>query len=483
MKNNLYKLAFLLVSLVLSQTAYADVKIKTRQTMSGQTYEGTTMIKGKRQRSEQNMGGIHSISITQCDLKRAVNMNPQSKTFMINPFDLAEPVTKIASAKTTTKTDKVVRAGGTITTTYTVKDTGERKQIFGYQARHLIITMESASSPDACTPYSNKMVMDGWYIDAEFALDCNLNFNLRGYGSDKSGGCEDKHVSKQIGTAKRGYPVYEKMTMFDKDGKESYTMISEVLELSKAALDAALFDVPADYREVKNSAEMYAAEDGETTNQTGIANTANTRKTGVNAGMKLPAKSQPEVSPTLGAKKTGVVRIGVSVKTGSVGDGISSADLAAAVQNTLGEYLKGTKIELAPLEAKLAGLIDAEAKTKECDYVLYANVSHKKGGGGFGGMFGSVIAPAIGSVGLGHTGSVAGNIAGQVATHAIVSAGTVAANVKSKDEITLDVKLNQTTGTAVLTKHYKNKAKSNGQDIITPLIEQLAQAVVEAAKA
>jgi hypothetical protein len=482
MKNNLYKLGILLFSLVLSQTAYADVKIKTRQTMSGQNYEGTTMIKGKRQRSEQNMGGMQTISITQCDLKRAVNMNPQTKTFMINPFDLAEPVTKNASAKTTPKTDKVVRAGGTITTTYTVKDTGERKQMFGYQARHLIITMESASSPDACTPYSNKMVMDGWYIDAEFALDCNLNFNFRGYGADKSGGCEDKHVSKQIGTAKRGYPVYEKMTMFDKDGKENYTMINEVLELSKATLDAALFEVPTDYREVSNSAEMYNAAGSEVTaNQSAIANTANTGKTGVNAGVKIPAKPQPEVSPTLGAKKAGVIRIGVSVKTGSVGDGISSADLAAAVQNTLGEYLKGTKIELIPLEAKLNGMIDSEAKTKECDYILFANVSHKKGG--FGGMFGSVIAPAIGSVGLGHTGNVAGNIAGQVGTHAIVSAGTVASNVKSKDEITLDVKLNQTSGTAILTKQYKNKAKSNGQDIISPLIEQLAQAVIAAAKA
>jgi len=56
MKNNLYKLAILLVTLILTGTAYADVKVKTKQTMSGQTYEGTTMIKGKRQRTEQNIG-------------------------------------------------------------------------------------------------------------------------------------------------------------------------------------------------------------------------------------------------------------------------------------------------------------------------------------------------------------------------------------------------------------------------------------------
>ena len=52
----------------------------------------------------------------------------------------------------------------------------------------------------------------------------------------------------------------------------------------------------------------------------------------------------------------------------------------------------------------------------------------------------------------GHTGSVAGNIAGQIATNAGVSATTVSANVKSKDEITLDVKLNKAHGAAALAK-------------------------------
>jgi hypothetical protein len=56
--------------------------------------------------------------------------------------------------------------------TYTTKDTGERKQMFGYTARHLIMTMESESSPDACSVTKSKMQFDGWYIDAAFALDC-----------------------------------------------------------------------------------------------------------------------------------------------------------------------------------------------------------------------------------------------------------------------------------------------------------------------
>ena len=473
MKNNIYKFAILLVTLVLTGTAFADVKIKTKQTMSGQSYENTTLIRGKRQRTEQNMGGMQTVSITQCDLRRAVQMNPQSKTFVISLFETGEPAAKTVAP--TGKTDKVVRAGGTITTTYTVKDTGERKQMFGYTARHLIITMDTVSSPDACTPYSSKMQTDGWYIDAEFALDCDMNYSYRAYQANKSGGCEDKHQMKQIGTAKRGYPVYEKMTMFEKDGSESYSMINEVVELSKATLDASLFDVPKDYREVTNSAELYSAADSDAAiNMSGNKNTANSS----NSGMKIPSQSQSNGSSAPGAKNPGVVRIGVSVKTGSVGESVNASDLAAAVQNTLGKYLKGTIVEVVSLKAKSSGLIDGEAQGKECDFVLFANISHKKGGSGFGGMFSSVIAPAIGNVGLGHTGSAAGNNAGQDAANAIVSADSFSANVKSKDEITLDVKLNQTGGAAMLAKQYKNKAKSDGQDIISPLIKQLAQTVL-----
>jgi hypothetical protein len=267
------------------------------------------------------------------------------------------------------------------------------------------------------------------------------------------------------------------MTMFDETGKETYSFVTEVIELSKATLDAALFDVPADYREVKDAAQIYQTTGSENDE---IGNTT-VNSSAANATMKLPAQTAKSDAPKLGAKQPGTLRIGVSVKTGSVGDGVSAADLTAAVQNTLAEYLKGTNIEVVPLEAKLASLIDGEARKKECDFVLYALASHKKGGGGgFGGMFGKVIAPAIGQVGLGHTGSVAGNIAGNVATNAIVTAGQISNSVKSKDEITLEIRLQQPgSGATVVTKQFKNKAKSDGQDILSPMIEQTAQAIVE----
>src|SRR5215213_3971112 len=153
MKNGLYSIAILISAVVLSTSVFADVKIKSKQTISGQFYENTTYIKGKRQRSE-SMNGM-MINLTQCDLRRGVQLNSQTKTYMVNSF--GEAVQPGAKPTAATDANGVVQAGGRVTTTITTKDTGERKQMFGFTARHLIITMDTASSPDACNKTDMKM--------------------------------------------------------------------------------------------------------------------------------------------------------------------------------------------------------------------------------------------------------------------------------------------------------------------------------------
>jgi hypothetical protein len=54
-------------------------------------------------------------------------------------------------------------------------------------------------------------------------------------------------------------------------------------------------------------------------------------------------------------------------------------------------------------------------------------------------MFGQTLGMAVSRVGIGGLGNTAANIAGQVATQAIVTATSLSGNVKSKDEITLDL--------------------------------------------
>ena len=434
---------------------HADVKIKSRQTMQGQSYENATYIKGKRQRTE-SMGG-QSVTIQQCDLRRDLQLMPAMKAYTVNPYDTGAAITN-ATAQGTRQTVEQTQ-GGLVTSTITTKDTGERKQMFGYTARHLVITIETKSSPNSCNPVDTKMETDGWYIDAAFQLECDTERATRYYNPQQSGGCRDRYESKQIGTAKRGFPLWEKMTMFDKGGRENFSMVNEVVELSQATLDASLFEAPADYREVKDfsAASMMAAMGANATGSQG------------NAGddSALPSNSGQMQRPAteLGAKRPGVVRLGLAgVQTGAVGDNMSATELAAAVRSALAARLKSATVEVVMLEPFANA--EADARQKECDFIVYANLSHKKGGGGgFGGMLGKVGAAATG---LGRTDSASGG---------------ATANVKAKDELTLDIKLQAPGTTApVAPSQFKAKAKSAGEDIITPAVEQAAQMILAAAK-
>ena len=461
--------------LTVAGSAFADVKIKTKQTMSGQTTENTTYIKGKRQRTEM-MNGV-MVSITQCDLGKDLRLAPQTKTYTVSYYTDANgnPSTPVSQGS-----PAPVTKGGIVNITTTIKDTGERKQMFGYTARHIIQTVEMESSPDACFPQKNKMEMDMWVIDAEFGLACTNN----SYGSynngGKAGGCRDKFVPKTIGSAKSGYPVYQKMTSYDASGKESYSMIQEVVELSKATLDSALFEVPADYREVSDASQMYSANNESSNSDAsysgsssilGNKSSGNSQPSALSSNIKSAATTSNVEQPSVGAKKEGTVRVGVIVKTTAAGEGVAAADLSAAVQNSLSQYLKGTKVEIVAIEAKLAQAQAGEAKEKQCDFVLNATAAHKKGGGGFGG-FGKIISSVAPMMG-------AGGVVGHIAGSAIVTAASMSGNMKSKDELTLDLKLQSASDNSVaLAKQLKVKAKSDGEDIISSIIEQAATAIL-----
>jgi hypothetical protein len=189
----------------------------------------------------------------------------------------------------------------------------------------------------------------------------------------------------------------------------------------------------------------------------------------VNSSIK---KAAPSAAPAaIGPKKEGTIRIGAIVKTGAVGSGIAAADLANAVQNALGQHVKGTKVEIVPIEAKLSTAQAEEARQKECDYVLQATASHKKGGGGFGG-FGKMLSSVAPVMGV-------GGVAGHIAASTIITAASLSGSMKNKDEVTLDLAVSPAGGTnQVLAQQFKAKAKGDGDDIISAVVEQAAAAIV-----
>lgn len=229
----------------------ADVKITTKSTAGGQSITSTTYIKGARSRTE----GMGYTSIYQCDLKRTIQINDKTRTYLITPLASANAP---ASAKPHGHGASSSRRGGVITYTTTITDTGERREMLGFTARHLKSKTVIEASEGACNPMNMEMEADGWYVDFPGGLNCTTDA-APVFPVDNSD-CVDEVRYKTQGTAKLGHPVMVTTTMkFNTGGAGNIPASSstqEVVELSTAKLDAALFDVPAGYREVKTLQEL-----------------------------------------------------------------------------------------------------------------------------------------------------------------------------------------------------------------------------------
>lgn len=254
--------------LCLALSTFADIKVTQRVTMSGQKFESTKMIKGSRERTEQkmDMGDPQAAAyfpqiatITQCDLRRTVRLNDRKQLYMVEPFQ-TETETPAARPATAPSTTTVTRHGGTMTMTYIVKDTGERKIMFGMQARHLIVTQEMESSADSCNgPSKTKMEFDGWYVDFSAEFNCpNAAPEIPSRPNMNKPDCIDRIVMKGGGAGRLGFLLNGTMKMYGADGSVTMTQTTETLDLSRSPLDAALFDIPKTYREASSSRDLYA---------------------------------------------------------------------------------------------------------------------------------------------------------------------------------------------------------------------------------
>jgi len=139
------------------------------------------------------------------------------------------------------------------------RDTGERKMMFGMQARHIITTMEMVSSADSCNGASQmKMETDGWYVDFSADFSCPIKQQQRPDNMmNRKPDCQDRYVSKASGIADPGFLLEGTMKMFGPDGSVQMQQTTETLELSRAPLDQAFFEIPAGYVETRDSQDLY----------------------------------------------------------------------------------------------------------------------------------------------------------------------------------------------------------------------------------
>jgi hypothetical protein len=352
--------------------ARSDLKITYRTTSSGQSMETTTMLKGARERTEMKLGyGRDIINVTQCDLKRTLQISDSARKYVITPMETGN--SSVNTATSPSNTSAPSQRGGVITYTTTAVDTGERKEMFGFQARHIKKTMVMESSPDACSPVKMRMETDGWYIDFSFGLNCEVGRQQTMGGPPSSGGCHDNIRFNQQGAARTGYALVETTTSYGPDGSVAFTSTKEVVELSREPLDAALFDVPAGYLETKNAQELYGIPS--------MAAMTSQNSKGQPREDDLDKALIPET-----AKAPGVVRVGVV----QINNRTDRAISANSLRDRLIGNLEGTGIEAIALNAIAPGEAEAEAKAKQCDFILYTDVTALKTSAAkkLGGMFG-----------------------------------------------------------------------------------------------
>jgi hypothetical protein len=204
------------------------------------------------------------------------------------------------------------------------------------------------------------------------------------------------------------------------------------------------------------------------------------------------AASVSAANPASG-KVPGKIRVGVAPSQAQLGQGNNAGDFGTPIRNSIILIMSGPAVDIVPLDSHLAMQVQAEAQQKQCDFVLYSSVTvkHNSGGGGFGGFL-KKAGPAaafmpLAGVGGGLGGAVAGQAAGIAATAAIQTAEQQAVSelagfngqIKSKDDVTVGYQVFATGQDKPMLQNALNgKAKSDGEDVLTPLILKAADTIL-----
>jgi hypothetical protein len=338
----------------------------------GMKAESTIYVKGMRKRTEGGgyTGQINNIvTIEQCDLQRTIKLNDKKKLYCIEPFARDKEDVIDDDAKTAVKTKPVTTQpsgkGGVINMWYNITDTGERKKMYGFNARHIWTTQKIKPSPDACTMKDSMIIKtDGWYIDLPL-FNCPETYSGKAVSQNyqPKPDCQDHFTTHRSGKGKLGFPLTETRTMIMGNGQaqtSEFKMELETLELSTLKLDSMLFEIPTGYTQVNSESELQDKFDMNEyikQNKDKYNNNTNEEKT----------------SPTQ-EKKAGVIRIGVFEPTGE------GQLPGASLQQQLVGNLSGGNIEA------LAIASEDQAKEFHCDYELRTSFTRFKQASKVGGL-------------------------------------------------------------------------------------------------
>jgi hypothetical protein len=284
----LFSLCWVLLLSVLGPRAAENLgtKVVSRHTFGpgpGEHAEETLYLAGDRRRTElrpvqrrdddgslETVNEFSTVSIVRCDLGEIFTLNPQREEYSSMAYP-PKPLTpeEAAARGTTASPDRP-----TLRIETTTLDTGERKELFGYLARH-VITRRKQIPLQGSSSEPQESVIDGWYIDFGPRLSCDPKSSEQAwpyffpnppYWPGIAVRPTERPEFVDMNARERGFPLKEVRTSPRKiilaDGTRQTSDGSDesaVTVLEQATLDPSLFEVPSGYknaeRDQSNSTE------------------------------------------------------------------------------------------------------------------------------------------------------------------------------------------------------------------------------------
>ena len=363
MKKHIFYFAAILMLFIstINEATAQHYKLRQTSNMMGMKTEKTIYVKGMRKRTEDpGMMGMtkNLVTIEQCDLQRTVKLNTKKQLYFIEPFATGNDEVIDDDAVTNKKTvippkknvdNPDMKKGGVITMWYSINDTNERKQMYGFTARHVWTSQKMKPSADACMMKdSMEIKTDGWYIDLP-QFNCPVHYKPaqppRQQNEQVQPQCTDRFVTHRRGKGKLGFPLIETTTI--KMGNANPQMSEfktdiETLELTTTKLDSMLFEIPPGYQ--------LAASEEDLQDKLTMKEMQNNAMEEAKKG-NIPTMTSQE-------KKPDIIRIGVFAPTGDdqVEPGFLQLQMVGALHND--------KVE------GIAVATDEEARKYNCDYTL-----------------------------------------------------------------------------------------------------------------
>jgi hypothetical protein len=246
------------------QTQTHNLKITTRHSYSGRAYSITTYYSGDDSRSETQIISGSVKGHHRAVIRRKGTENGQVYDLDLDAHKYVSYQTDLHGALLGTKSHAGKPSGKTFVINIDVVDTGERKEMFGHVARHLIVHEKRIGGPGNCYAGNSGSEKDGWYFDEDVlpkavrskrGMSEVLAFR---FASIDNQYCSDKIETHRTGPP-MGFPLKETTVWLSDYGPTggaykqiaNYSSTTEVLEFVEAPLDPALFEVPAHFKKVE----------------------------------------------------------------------------------------------------------------------------------------------------------------------------------------------------------------------------------------